>query len=259
MQVKNWLPVAVCGLMLLSSGCVCGPGGACGGFNLGPVAYRSGDCGSCASKCDSGQTGEFYSGAGPLAGFFGLTQAVDGSCGGDCSGGGCSSSCGGGGCGELYVDEWINERPMVDQCGHEECLQCGRSPVRSLLHLIMGRQYQAGCETCACEGSVIGQHGAIVHDGYSSEAWSGEEGCNCGAGAGHTHHFDSPLLGSSHTTVEPTDRSHHPSHSSPSTIHPAPIQPNQGQGSGEIRPTPAPALPPSSASRLNPAARRIIR
>jgi len=246
MLSKMWLPLGICGLMLLSTGCVCGTRGACGGFELGPVAYRQStnaacDTGCCDTGCDSGPPGNFYAGPGPLASFFGLT------------------SCGGGGCGEMYVDEWISEPPTVDQCGNGQCLQCGGGPVRSLLHTILGRQYTGGCETCGCNGAGILENGAIIQDGYQPGTWSSQRSCHCGASGSVGHEFESRHHEQHMESIDPSAVEGNSILINPAAIDPIPTRDNPVEGSGSIKPTPAPALPPSSASRLNPAARRIVR
>lgn len=246
MQMNIGLSLSLYGLLLLSTGCVCVPGN---GFDMGPVAYRQSACDSCSS-CSSGPSttsgSGFYSGPGPLASFFGLT------------------SCNGGGCGELYVDEWLNEPPKVDQCGYTECLQCGRSPIRALVQTLVGRQYTGSCDTCQCDDHGVLANGAIVHDGYETGAWSSHRGCNCSASPGSTQHMGSYSFGndSGTTTIQSVDPSGETGSSILNGSAPERIQAlpdSSGTNGRSVKPTPAPALPPSSASRLNPAVRRIVR
>lgn len=258
--MKTWIPMGFCVLLLLSVGCVCSPRGAGGNFNLGPVAYRQTACESCESESGPISNADFYSNAGPLASFFGLTN------------------CTGGGCGELYVDEWLNEPPQVDQCGYSECLQCGPSPVRSLLRAIVGRQYTGSCESCDCGGSDIVGNGAIIHDGYEPDVWSSQRrGCACGTSESSDYITNSYQDSMNTDVVDPSRVQGSSSHNSSSSSQgssdssgqsilndESPKTPSPPAGSSDsqgqtIVPTPAPSLPPSSASRLNPATRRVIR
>ena len=196
-----------CLLMLASAGCCCVQ-------RVGPT----GDCGMGAC-----QTANYSSG--PLMNLI---------------------SCRGG-CGEVYVDEWLSEPPVADNCGFD-CGGCGRcgqcTPIRSALRLLWGRPFVTSCNTglcgpsceagcSSCEGGYADEayHDGDVYHGGSGHASSG---CNCGK---------------SHHSIPYSDES----------------MPMEIQG-GELEevpytapktaPTPAPAITPSSAKRLNPAARR---
>ncbi len=188
------------------------------------------------------------------------------SCGGNCGSGPLLglASCRGA-CGEVYVDEWISEPPVVDDCPGEGCGGCNRcrQPVRNLFALLWGRPYMTQCDTGLCgpscgEGCGCGGlAGASYDDGYVGEgsyeagyASSGQASCNCGGSHGGSHaeaihsipmdvrHGDSMLPG--HSLL--------PNNQVPS------IAP-------EVVPTPAPpvgdAVTPTSATRrLNPALSR---
>ena len=154
-----------------------------------------------------------------------------------CPSGGCGSgrlmglaSCRGG-CGETYVDEWVSEPPCIDDCGscNSGCDRCrsGR-PVRSLLRLLWGTPYDAGCGCstgcdAGCDGgcSSCGGDGAVTVAGGTLPTQS----CNGGA------HSPTGV----HTTLAP-------GHSG-------------SPASAAAAPTPAPVAP-SSAKRLSPAQQR---
>lgn len=219
--------------MLSTTGCICvdrrggcgGPvGGTCGGMG----------CDSCSTCDSSGGLGR-----GPISRLLSHQS----------TGCGCNS-CGGGGCGEMYIDEWVNERPVVDNCGCGECSTCGHQPVRSLLRLLWGDRYQGGCETCSsCDGGIdLGS--PVINDGYEPNAWQANRGCNCGSHHGTTVHGPS----SSHGTT-----------SSEEIIETQPIEstgptPSKTPGGSTTKATPTPAPPiPKSAMRLNPASRKVSR
>ncbi len=232
-------------VMLGTTGCIsvdrrggCGPIGACGGMG----------CDSC-STCDaSGGLGP-----GPISRLLSHHS----------TGCGCNS-CGGGGCGEMYVDEWINERPVVDNCGCGECSTCGHQPVRSLLRLLWGDRYQGGCETCSsCDGGIdLGS--PMINDGYEPNAWQANRGCNCGSHHGTTVH-GSPVHGS---TVHDSSVEEEGINSGEVIIESQPNQspgptkaaPEKGSSGNTTKMTPTPAPPiPKSAMRLNPASRKVSR
>lgn len=220
------------GLLLSATGCMCvdhrgGCGAGCGC-----------DLGNCSGGCDS--CGGFT--PGPLSRLVSYHSSS-----------GCST-CAGGGCGELYVDEWINERPTVDNCGCGECLTCGRQPVRSLLNLILGDRYAGSCETCDSCGGGVDLGSPWINDGYDPTAWKSNRGCNCGSTAsGPAHHHETEVGETIHEgasesgTVKPTQ---------PAPV-PSPETPESGS-SVKKSPTPAPPIP-KSAMRLNPASRKVIR
>lgn len=232
-------------VMLGTTGCIsvdrrggCGvPVGACGGMG----------CDSC-STCDaSGGLGR-----GPISRLLSHHS----------SGCGCNS-CGGGGCGEMYVDEWVNERPVVDNCGCGECSTCGHQPVRSVLRLLWGDRYQGGCETCSdCDGGIdLGS--PVINDGYEPNAWRANRGCNCGTQHGTTVHSstvhgstidDSCVDQGTISTEEIIE-----TQPSPST-GPTPAVPQKAPAGNTTKMTPTPAPPiPKSAMRLNPASRKVSR
>ncbi|MEZ6136774.1 MAG: hypothetical protein R3C53_17910 [Pirellulaceae bacterium] len=168
---------------------------------------------------------------------------------GGCSSGNCGSgplmglaSCRGA-CGEVYVDEWISEPPVLDNCGYDcggcgSCRQC--QPIRNALRLLWGTPFVTSCDTGLCGGGC--ESGSSVVSGGSS-------GCNCGQ-----HHAGSPIHDSS-ILSSPQPVPTHPQSVSPEIpLHGVPqIAPGN---SGEVVPTPAPAMP-NSAKRLNPANRRL--
>lgn len=206
---------------------------------MGPLAYRQTDCdSSCANECTAVSPDDFYAGQRPLARFFGLT------------------SCPSGSCGEVYVDEWLNEPPIVDQCGHDECVQCGHAPVRSLIRVLLGNQYMGTCENCDQGGSISLGHGSIIQDGYEPGKWSSQRGCNCQS-PGH-HASEHHEYHESHRSMEPPAIDGESIMNDSSKIAP-PAQSSPTGSGGRNAPTPAPALTPNSASRLNPAARRLVR
>ncbi len=152
-----------------------------------------------------------------------------------------------GGCGEIYVDEWVNEPPTPDQCGFPcggcgHCVQC--QPVRNALRLLWGRPYVGAChsDVCgtgcdggcsSCDAGYSGE--TYVDEGYHVTAGSSHKGCNCGGGHHSTH--GAPM--------------HIPSRMNGEIIEEVPAAPSK------TAPTPAPEIAPSSAKRLNPAARRM--
>lgn len=202
----------------------------------------------------------------PMWLFLGLLSAVGSGCccvqgmpGGACGYGNCGpgpiaslASCRGA-CGDVYVDEWISEPPVVDNCGYDcgGCGNCGNcQPVRNLLRLLWGTPYIAACCPDACGPSCDGGcDGGYVADGYSHEAYydgghahtGGGSGCNCGqshSSYGSPSH--APIL--PHESMQPVPNS--------GSARPLEVAP-------EVVPTPAPTVEPSSARRLNPAARRM--
>jgi len=196
-----------------------------------------------AGGCSSGGCGGGLCGSGPLMGLAGCRGA----------------------CGEVYVDEWISEPPVVDNCG-PNCGGCQRcyQPVRSVLRQLWGRPFVTSCDTGlggpSCDsGCDACSSGCSTGTGFSSRGLldSGyapsRQGttCNCGQSHEPAMHFDS---GSS---------SHH-MHTSPmpSTPVPAPALPNQSHPSSQVPQAapeliPNPSVTPSSATRrLNPALSR---
>jgi hypothetical protein len=188
-------------------------------------------------------------------------QGVPGACSTGCDGNpismGCGSGCGvgaiaglascRGACGEVYVDEWVSEPPVADNCGYPcgGCGNCGQcQPIRSVLRLLWGRPYMTGCSTGLCGPSCDGScdSGGFTHAGYPTQHSGGmhfsgspaSSHCNCG----QNH---SMMPGNS---SEPIRNFTPESHSTPLEVTP------------EVVPTPAPDIMPSSAKRLNPALRR---
>lgn len=186
----------------------------------------------------------------PQAGEYGLRSP--GGCEG-CDGGHSSPSIGElascrGGCGEVYIGEWFSEPPTSDPCaspcgGCGACNQC--RPLRNVLRALRGSPYRAGCTAAWCGPScdvgcdsgggsgVFG--GPIVHDDHRHA-----NNCNCG-----------PV----HSTQDVSGPYRIPSHG----VSPEPIEGTLGPSQEQV-PTPAPAVDssvePTSATRLNPAARK---
>lgn len=219
-------------LLLSATGCISIDGrNACG-----PRGCSTGACQTGCSTC-----GDATYAGGPLARLIGFEGA-----------GGCNS-CGAGklsgaGCGELYVDEWLNEPPTVDNCGCGECQTCGRQPIRSLLSTLWGETYSGSCET-GCD-SGVDFSSPIVNDGYDPNAWSANRGCNCRGNTSsmtQVHHD-----GMESHQIQPSEESD-ALELTPSPPSPVP----HGTSTGKV-PTPAPPAP-KSANRLNPATRRIVR
>ncbi len=184
-----------------------------------------------------------------------------GACGaGSCGVGGCGP-CGGGpllalagcrgACDGVYVDEWVSEPPVVDDCGYDcgGCSRC-RQPVRNLLRLLWGTPYNTCCDTgmcgpscgdgCGCDSQVDSEYyvedsfGAPLHSGYAPNHSSGS--CNCGNSHSATEESVVPV---------PTQPGVVMPHDSAPSVVPQTI------------PTPAPTVTPTSATRrLNPAAAR---
>ncbi len=173
------------------------------------------------------------------------------------------ASCGSG-CGEVYVDEWISEPPVVDNCGSTcgGCSKC-RQPVRNVLRLLLGRPYMSQCDSgmcsspsggCGCDG--LGGE-SFISDGYAADGFqpggyaasSPKKPCNCGGSHSAAEH------GSDWSTQgQVYDQSY-----VPSTPHAMPPTNNAPQLAPEITPAPEPepSVAPSSATRrLNPAAAR---
>ncbi len=266
MQCRLWFALGICVLSAFASGCVCCSGGACGTPLAGcqqPVCDSGcNDDGCSSSACGVSDCSNFYSGQGPLARFFGVTQ------------------CAGGGCGEVYVDEWINEPPTDDHCGYGQCLNCGRAPIRSLFHAILGEQYYGGCDTCNSDFAGGADHQTVIDGGYGEAGVSMGRSCNCGGS--HANHpatiSNAPSSIGSPARIESTNPQVDPS------AVPSPPIPGESIMDGNINrgnsgsgangpagggssspagiretPTPAPKLNPSSAYRLNPATRRVVR
>ncbi len=196
---------------------------------MGPTGCSSG-MGTCGPSCDgmiSCDSGPTY-GLGALASF---------------------ASCRGA-CGEVYVDEWINEPPVADNCGYE-CGGCGHcsscQPIRNALKMLWGRPYQTACSSGLC-GPSCGGCDSCDSSGFEPSGISGDHymapmagsGSNCNCGKSHD-----PVPGS----IMPT----------PSAIPDVmPLEPVPSEASPLV-PTPAPAVENASAMRLNPARRRAIR
>lgn len=205
-------------------------------------------------------------------------QGMPGNGRGSCGTGMCGSgplmglaSCRGA-CGEVYVDEWVSEPPVVDQCG-DNCGGCQRcyQPVRNVLRMLWGRPYRANCDTglCApsCDGGCDSYSGS---GGYAGETyWEDGQGGEVYHGGGHApaHGGSSCNCGSSHAapmTVGPT-------HSAPQMAppfegepQPAPPMPRGSNGKSvpQVAPEtqstpPATVAPTSAARRLNPALSRM--
>jgi hypothetical protein len=224
------MSLIVSGLLLSATGCVCMDGaGGCG--------PRGCSTGACQTGCDPCAGNGGFGAGGPLARLVGWEGAASGcdSCGG------CKAGCGAG-CGELYVDEWVNEPPTVDNCGCGECLTCGRQPVRSLLRLLWGDRYCGSCETGCDSGFDL--MSPIVNDGYDPGAWSANRGCNCGGHASATNHVNNEAVEVSPVPGE--------------SIMPSPPVPVPNDSTTGNGPTLAPPVP-KSAMRLNPATRRMAR
>ncbi len=161
-------------------------------------------CNSCAS-CDGGACA-----TGPLGGH-----------------GSCHS-----GCGEVYVDEWLNTPPCIDDCGYSNCNTCGPRrcrPVLAFVRLLFCGDPQGGCGGCESGCSSCSSGGA----GHFT---SSPSSCNCGGShvsAGHSETMYSAPATMNSVLPSPASPSHAPS----------------------ATPTPAPVAP-SSAKRLSPAQQR---
>lgn len=154
-----------------------------------------------------------------------------------------------GGCGEVYVGEWLSEPPTPDPCdfpcgGCGKCNEC--QPIRNILRALWGTPYRNDCTAAWCGPSCDGGcdsaggsdafGGPIIHDGHHHHS----SNCNCDHAAA-AHGVSGPYRVPSHgISPEPMDGSSGPSQ--------------------EAVPTPAPAVDssvePTSATRLNPAARK---
>lgn len=265
--IVSWLTLCATGCICVDRRSGCGPTGASFSHLGGGCGQDcSGCCGvgervACQSECQTcGDTSGFRTG--PLARLF------QGAAGWN----GCA-----GGCGELYVDEWISERPTVDPCPSAECLSCGRQPIRSLLGLVLGDRYTGGCETGCCDSGVdLGS--PIIHEGYAADSWRSGRGCkSCGGAHSGTiageHHGESVIVENGETAgrvLSPTG----PGNNSPGQAVPGrsipktepesvPASPSDspaasGGNASRTMPTPAPPIP-KSAMRLNPASRRVAR
>jgi hypothetical protein len=149
-----------------------------------------------------------------------------------------------GGCGDVYVDEWLSEPPVVDNCGYDcgGCGNCGQcTPIRNFLRVLWGCPYEGNCCPDLCGPSCDGCSscdGGYIDDGYPTEVYHGSghmpqhsgSSCNCG---------QSHVPSSGRLVPQPQAE----------TITPMEVAPEAG-------PTPTPAVTPSSAKRLNPAAQR---
>lgn len=175
-------------------------------------------------------------------------------------------------CGEVYVDEWISEPPVVDNCGGDcgGCATC-RRPIRNVLRQLWGRPYISQCDTglcstggddCGCD-SLGGD--SFVSDGYAEGGFqssgyapsSGKKPCNCGSSHGHAEHSQDWS-----TSGQILDSGY-----SPGMPPAAPSTNNTPRLAPEIMPAPSPeaspragsepSVAPSSATRrLNPAVSR---
>lgn len=245
-MLSEWVTrFGVLAILLPATGCVCVTSSRPWMMDYGPAGFGGSPTNGCDSCCGADGIQGFYGGPGPLSRFFGVV------------------SCGSGGCGELYVDEWINEPPVDDHCPSHECLQCGTGPFRNLMQIIRGRQYNGGCETCSSAGGTQYLHtNGMVNGGHFTNGSANSHGCNCN---GSGHQGGARRLDSSEFIIE----GDHLESVDPSAVYgPSPSRPqNSGTSNGAprgstvapIAPTPAPALSGSSANRLNPAMRRVVR
>ncbi len=191
------------------------------------------------------------------------------------------ASCGSA-CGEVYVDEWISERPIADNCGSNcgGCTTC-RRPVRNVLRLLWGRPYMSQCDTglcssggadCGCdsmggdgfidEGYAQGGYaqGGYADGGFQSSGYAGsgpKKPCNCGASHGNVEYGQDwsgsgQILDSGRSPGMPPAMP--PTNNSPRLapeLMPAP-SPEASPGASS-----KPSVAPSSATRrLNPAVAR---
>lgn len=175
-----------------------------------------------------------------------------------------------GACGETYVDEWVSEPPVVDDCGYGcgGCSRCGQ-PVRSVLRQLWGRPYMSQCSTglcgpscgdaggadCGCDSGGSGGYADVLGDGYTDSSFDNagygpaapKKSCNCGS-SGHAAH----LHGGS-VRREPFD-----DRGDMQSLPPADTPMNGvPQLAPEIVPSPEASVTPTSAARrLNPALSR---
>lgn len=242
MRFDHLRNIIVSCLMVCATGCVCVDRRGCAPYGTACGGCSTGTCDPCNSGCDNcvsavcGGCSESYFGPGPLMRL--LSHQT------------CASKFGcGGGCGELYVDEWINERPCVDNCGCGECTTCGQQPVRSLLSLLWGDRYRGGCETGCCDGGIdLSQ--PLIYDGFDPHAWKSNRGCNCGSNPTSVSHSSSS---GEETVIEKTEPT-----PTPSKVAPTPEAAKPTTNTTRTGPTPAPPIP-KSALRLNPASRKVTR
>jgi hypothetical protein len=185
-------------------------------------------------------------------------NACDGGATGDCNPCRLKS---GSGCGELYVDEWLNERPTVDNCDGGDCPTYGRQPVRSLLRLLVGdgcSQTEADCDS-GCTGSGLDLRSPILQDGFEDSAHRGTS-CACSHCSRSADHVEPSHVIDQHLTApesvsQPSSPGNTPeAKQAPQVPEPVPAT----EGAGLRQPTPAPPVP-KSANRLNPASRRLVR
>lgn len=188
------------------------------------------------------------------------------SCGGGCPPGPLLgfASCRGA-CGETYVDEWVSEPPVIDDCGYGcgGCSRCGQ-PVRNVLRLLWGRPYMSQCSTglcgpscgdCGCDSGGSDGYADVLGGGYTDSglgnAGYGPTGprqtCNCGSSGHAAHHHGGSVL--SQPFEDGGDMQALPPAAPPSNGVP--------QLAPEIVPSPPPSVTPTSAARrLNPALSR---
>ena len=206
-----------------------------------------------------------------LAGFSGCCCVQGVSPCGDCGMGPCGScgpgplatlaSCRGA-CGEVYVDEWISEPPVVDDCGYDcgGCGVCNRCrPVRSVLKLLWGRPYYSACSSGLC-GPSCGDPGCdacggemMYSDTHGGAMVPSDSSCNCGQ---HHAEYSPPMHSSPAPQAIPQPV---PGIASPGIVTPSPSPAPPAETievSPEVVPTPVPESTPSSASRLSPVRQR---
>ncbi len=168
-----------------------------------------------------------------------------------------------GACGEVYVDEWVSEPPVVDNCGYD-CGGCGRCgscrPVRNLLQMLWGRKYATscntglcgpscgGCSSCDSMGSSADFAGEMVFQGEHAASMSGST-CNCGRNHGSSSVYEAPSPPMGPMQFAPSrDGGASPMPHADSILQEDFMPP--------ALPTPAPSITPTSAKRLNPAISR---
>lgn len=191
-------------LILMSTGCICGPGGyGPGGYaGGGPIGCDSCGSGGCEPSCGFGGYVEPSCGCGqPTCGFDGGcgepscgcgVAACDPCCINPCAAvcglfrsiGSCIFGCGGcnSGCGALYIDEWASNPPdCCDPCdsygqftgGHGGCDGCGScggttGPACGRgFASIWGFKYlgHGGGGGCGCTAGSCGSYGSSVGHG----------------------------------------------------------------------------------------------
>lgn len=244
--------ILLVGLATISSlGCVATPMTMSGGGYCGSSCGTGCDVG-CSTGCNFQPCDQFQTGG-----------LLDTGCqegcgfGSNLAGLANLSSCRGA-CGDVYVDEWINEPPVVDNCGYGcdcgTCDACCPRPVLTILKRLWGRRYIASCDSAfmcgGCDSCYAG--GSVAESCGCAECQSGGVVMEGGAYL-PGEAYSEPSYASPPAQYQPAPQAMPGLDGS--TVSPEVIESPSAVPATPTAPTPAPQVSPTSR-RINPAARR---